>query len=122
MSKFDYLKQRVGNFKILLNGLCVKPPHLTSLIPLIFIIFMLSAPTFAFSTWKFKDLWMKIFSTLFFAMCIGLTFIGMFWVSFSDPGIIPKNLIDVENKENFNTIKVLSETYEMKICKSCNII
>jgi len=50
MTKFDYLKERIGGFKMVLNGAMVKPPDLRSLIPLIILILMLSIPVFAFST------------------------------------------------------------------------
>lgn len=89
MTKFDYLKERIGGFKIVMDGVMIKPPDLRSLIPLIIVILMLSLPVFAFSTLRFHDYWTRLLSSLLYLLLVTMTFTGMLWVSFTDPGIIP---------------------------------
>lgn len=105
MGKFEHLRERIGLFKIVCCGLAVKPPDLCNLAPLILFIFMMSVPIFSFVTWSFKNYIVSIVLSLTYFTFILLTYIFMFICSFTEPGIIPKNLVEFE-KETPNQIKI----------------
>jgi hypothetical protein len=97
MGKYEHLKERIGKFKIICRGKVIKPPDLCNLLPLIFFIIIMTFPILGFVTWSFKNYIVAICLSIFYFICILMTFGTMCYCSFSDPGIIPKHIADLKD-------------------------